>query len=149
MRRTLGEESTSVIRRVYDGRLAAFSDLVCYWFEKARLLIEDGEVERCGFVATKAIAKNANLPVLVRLSEVAAIYDAWQNEPWVVDGAAVRVSLVCFASKDSEIPTLRLNGATAKNINPNLTSGLDTTKVARLNENASSVFIGVQSLIRN
>ncbi|MXO63456.1 class I SAM-dependent DNA methyltransferase, partial [Qipengyuania oceanensis] len=144
MRRTLGEESTSVIRRVYDGRLAAFSDLVCYWFEKARLLIEDGEVERCGFVATKAIAKNANLPVLVRLSEVAAIYDAWQNEPWVVDGAAVRVSLVCFASKDSEIPTLRLNGATAKNINPNLTSGLDTTKVARLNENASSVFIGVQ-----
>lgn len=144
MRRTLGEESTSVIRRVYDGRLAAFSDLVCYWFEKARLLIEGGEVERCGFVATKAIAKNANLPVLVRLSEVAVIYDAWQNEPWVVDGAAVRVSLVCFASKDSEIPTLRLNGTTAKNINPNLTTGLDTTKVSRLNENAGSVFIGIQ-----
>ncbi|MEN8861065.1 class I SAM-dependent DNA methyltransferase, partial [Qipengyuania flava] len=144
MRRTLGDQATSTIRAVYQGRLAAFSDLVCYWFEKARVLMASEGVERCGFVATKAIAKNANLPVLVRLSDVATFYDAWQNEPWVVDGAAVRVSLICFASKHQETSSLRLNGEFVGNINPNLTSGLDTTKVARLNENIGSVFIGVQ-----
>ncbi len=25
------------------------------------------------------------------------ISDAWSDEPWVIDGAAVRVSLVCFS----------------------------------------------------
>ena len=144
MRRTLGEAPTAVIRRVYVGRLAAFSDLVCYWFEKARALMESGAIERGGFVATKAIAKNANLPVLVRLSEAATIYNAWQNEPWVVDGASVRVSLVCFARKGQALEELNLNGAQVGHINPNLTTGLDTTKVARLEENAGSVFIGIQ-----
>lgn len=144
MRRTLGEEATEVIRSAYRERLSAFSDLVCYWFEKARALIADGQLARCGFVATKAVAKNANLPVLVRLSQDADIFYAWQNEPWVVDGAAVRVSLVCFAKKGSHFGDLFLDGSRVSHINPNLTSGLDTTTVNRLEENNNSVFIGVQ-----
>lgn len=144
MKRTLGESSTAVVRSVYAGRLTAFSDLVCYWFEKARGMIAAGRVRRAGFVSTKAVAKNVNLPVLQKLAADASIYDAWENEPWVVDGAAVRVSLVCFAAPSEPILGLRLNGKSAPRINPNLTSGEDTSKVAKLRENASSVFIGVQ-----
>ena len=144
MKRTLGEDTTEVIRHVYAGRLTAFSDLVCYWFEKTRAMIAAGRVRRSGLVATKAIAKNVNLPVLVRLSEDARIYNAWQNEPWVVDGAAVRVSIICFAHENEPVGPSSLNGFHVERINPNLTSGLDTTRVARLQENAASVFIGVQ-----
>ncbi len=144
MKRTLGETATEVVRTVYAGRLTAFSDLVCYWFEKSRAMIASGRVRRSGFVSTKAIAKNVNLPVLQKLASDARIYDAWQNEPWVVDGAAVRVSLVCFAAPHEPIPSLHLNGESVSRINPNLTSGEDTSSVAKLRENANSVFIGVQ-----
>ena len=30
------------------------------------------------------------------------IFDAWSDEPWVIDGAAVRVSLVCFSRAGDE-----------------------------------------------
>ncbi len=144
MKRTLGDPATAVLREVYGKRLTAFSDLVCYWFEKSRAMVSTGRVRRGGFVSTKAIAKNVNLPVLKRLADDAQIYDAWANEPWVVDGAAVRVSLVCFAEPNQSIPVLRLDGKDVSEINPNLTSGENTSKVAKLRENANSVFIGVQ-----
>jgi hypothetical protein len=118
--------------------------LVCYWFEKAREMIEHGKAQRCGFVATKSIAKNVNLPVLVRIADEARIFNAWQNEPWVVDGAAVRVSLVCFERKAAPTGSVCLNGHSVEHINPNLTTGLNTTAVKRLKENADSAFIGVQ-----
>lgn len=144
MKRTLGEDDTEIIRTVYAGRLTAFSDLVCYWFEKARAMIEAGRARRGGFVSTKAIAKNVNLPVLKKLAGDATIYDAWQNEPWVVNGAAVRVSLVCFAAPEERISRIRLDGHEVSHINPNLTSGQNTSMVAKLLENEGSVFIGVQ-----
>lgn len=144
MKRTLGDVATDVLRRVYHGRITPFSDLVCYWFEKSRAMIADGRLRRSGFVSTKAIAKNVNLPVLQKLAVDAQIYDAWQNEPWVVNGAAVRVSLVCFAAQEESIQRLCLNGQRVSKINANLTSGQDTSSVTKLSENAKSVFIGVQ-----
>lgn len=143
MKSVLGESHTESIRSVFGGRLAAFSDLVCYWFEKSRDMIARGRAQRCGLVATKAIAKNANLPVLKAVSADAIIFDAWQNEPWIVDGAAVRVAIVCFSGKSEHIK-FRLNGRDVNRINPNLTTGLDTSAVARLRENDGTVFIGVQ-----
>lgn len=144
MKSSLGEENTAIIRQIFGDRLSAFSDLVCYWFEKSRAMIANNEARFCGLVATKAVAKNANLPVMVRLSEDTQIFDAWQNEPWVVNGAAVRVSIVCCSAPDIRHPVLRLNGEAVANINPNLTTGLDTTTVAKLAENTGTVFIGVQ-----
>jgi hypothetical protein len=144
MKRTLGGDDTEVLRKVYGKRLSAFSDLVCYWFEKSRSMVAAGSLLRGGFVSTKAIAKNVNLPVLKNLAADSTIYDAWANEPWVVDGAAVRVSLVCFASHDENIHGLILNGNSVDQINPNLTSGENTSDVAKLRENVNSVFIGVQ-----
>ena len=140
----LGAVETTAIRKVYGNRIAAFSDLVCYWFEKSRAMIMAGKVDSVGFVATKGIAKNANLPVLVRLAAVSNIFEAWSNEPWVVNGAAVRVSLICFGSGTGRSTSPNLNGHSVARINANLTSGIDTTEVVRLDENSGSVFIGVQ-----
>jgi hypothetical protein len=35
---------------------------------------------------------------LQRICESGSIFNAWSDEPWINDGAAVRVSLVCFGS---------------------------------------------------
>lgn len=144
MLRTLGEEPTKALRNAYKDQLAAFSDLVLYWFVKSNELIQANRIRRCGFVATKAIAKNANLPVLISLRKSAVIFNAWANEQWIVDGAKVRVSLVCFSSRTMAPDEFKLNGVKVQNINANLTTGVDTSSVAQLVENRSTCFIGVQ-----
>ena len=64
MKRRLGSRCHRGDRSNYDGRLPGFTDLVCYWFENGRALIEAGDVARVGFVATNSIRKNTNLPVM-------------------------------------------------------------------------------------
>ena len=59
--------------------------------------------------ATNSIRGGANRRVLDRLARTGVIYDAWDDEPWILDGAAVRVSLICFANEvQAEV---RLSGA--------------------------------------
>ena len=72
------------------------ADLVCYWHEKARAMIEAGKVERVGLLATQGIRGGANRRVLERIKETGDIFLAWADEPWVVEGAAVHVSFVGF-----------------------------------------------------
>jgi type II restriction/modification system DNA methylase subunit YeeA len=70
-----------------------------------------------------------------------AICEAWSDEPWVIDGAAVRVSLICFGEQSAGIA--HLNGAVVSCINADLTSGvLDLTKARRLLENTNIAFMG-------
>ena len=65
------------------------------------------------------------------LSPTAAIFDAWSDEPWVIDGAAVRVSLVCFAAKGAGLPAF-LNGGETAHIHADLMAGgIDLTRVVR------------------
>jgi hypothetical protein len=52
-------------------------------------------------VATNSIRGGANRRVLDRIVEDSRIFEAWSDEPWIVEGAAVRVSLVCFAEASS------------------------------------------------
>ena len=104
----LGKDYTNTLRRIYQGRVPGGADLVCYWFEKARALIEQGKVRRAGLVATNSIRGGANRKVLERILSTplpqagegpgvrARIFNAWSDEDWVNEGAAVRVSLVCF-----------------------------------------------------
>jgi type II restriction/modification system DNA methylase subunit YeeA len=92
----LGEEYTKALRACYQGRLPGGADLVCYWFEKARVQIEAGKAQRAGLVSTNSIRGGANRKVLERICESGRIFNAWSDEPWVNEGAAVRVSLICF-----------------------------------------------------
>ena len=140
---TLGTDYTERLRAAYKGSLPAFSDLVCYWFRQAGELVANGAVARAGLVATNSIRGGSNRTVLDRIAKQGAIFDAWSDEPWVVDGAAVRVSLVCFAKKTTQL-SVRLNGKTASTIAPDLTAGTaDLTKARKL-ARVGTAFIGGQ-----
>ena len=144
MRDGLGHEYTERLRLTYRGSVPASSDLVCYWFHKAGRLLARGEIARAGLVATNSIRGGNNRPVLDQIDADGAIFDAWSDEPWVVDGAAVRVSLICFAPEDAELPT-HLDGEQTHRIAADLTSdGADLTKANRLIRNRHTAFVGNQ-----
>lgn len=141
MKRRLGVTETEAIRSIYDGRLPGFTDLVCYWFENARDMIETGRAKRAGFVATNSIRKNTNLPVMQRIVATTRVFDAWPEQKWTIEGAAVDVSLICFG--DADQPTM-LNGLAVDTVNPDLTTGLNLTLAGPLRENADGAFLGIQ-----
>ena len=126
MKGSLGVDQTERIRSIFAGRLPGFTDLVCYWFEKSREAVVLGNAKRVGLVATNSIAKNTNLPVMRRITKDLTIYEAHSDEAWVVDGAAVRVSIILFGHKSAD-GIQKLNGVRVANINANLTSGIDVS----------------------
>lgn len=142
MKRRLGVEMTEAMRAIYVGRLPGFTDLVCYWFENARAMIEAGSAVRAGLVATNSIRKNTNLPVMHRIAATTQIFAAWPEEQWTVDGAAVDVSLVCFG--ESAGAALTLDGEVVPTINPDLSTGINLTQAGPLVENRNSAFLGIQ-----
>ena len=143
MRGVLGDEYTERMRATYKDCVPAFADLVCYWFYKAHGLVADNRVVRVGLVATNSIRGGRNRAVLDRIVERSRVFDAWSDEPWIVDGANVRVSLVCFASGYVELASF-LNGQPVSRINADLTGGdLSVSKANRLPANAKTSFIGI------
>ncbi len=143
MRGGLGHDYTERLRRAYRGSVPSSADLVCYWFHKAGALVTEDRLARAGLVATNSIRGGNNRAVLDRIVAHGAIFDAWSDEPWINDGAAVRVSLVCFARKNSGISVL-LNGAPTTRIHSDLTGGAtDLTQARRLEANQSTAFLGV------
>ncbi|MFM8330499.1 MAG: class I SAM-dependent DNA methyltransferase [Candidatus Methylumidiphilus sp.] len=145
----LGEDYTQALRACYQGRVPGGADLVCYWFEKARAHIETGQAKRAGLVATNSIRGGANRKVLERINASGHIFHAWGDEPWINDGAAVRVSLVGFSGKSEGLP-LVLDGNSASEIYADLTAGkvngadLDLTQAKCLPENTGISFEGTK-----
>ncbi len=142
MKRKLGVDMTERVRALYEDRLPGFTDLVCYWFENARAMIEKGVAARAGLVGTNSIRKNTNLPVLHRIAATTRIFNAWSEEQWTVDGASVDVSLICFGNHDG-LPIL-LDGKIVESINPDLTTGLNLTAASSLDDNEDGAFLGIQ-----
>ncbi len=131
MRGVLGDNYTEELRQAYVQSVPAAADLVCFWFDKAERLVASGNLARAGLVATNSIRGGSNRAVLDRVVQRGAIFDAWSNEPWVVEGAAVRVSLICFATKDAELAAF-LNGDSTSRINSNL--GLEELDLTQANQ---------------
>jgi len=140
LRTNLGDEYVDALFRVYDGRVAREADLVVYWHEKARAALEAGRTGRVGLLATQGIRGGANRTVLERIKETGDIFLAWSDEPWVVEGAAVHVSFVCYDNGSEE--TRQLDERPVAAINANLTAGVDLTRVGRLEENRGIAFMG-------
>ena len=144
MRAELGDEYTQALRRQYDGRVPGGADFVTYWFEKARAQIEAGKAQRAGLVGTNSIRGGASRRVLERIVATAPVFEAWSDEEWINNGAAVRVSLVCFGDGKGA----SLDGKPVSEIHADLTAGnetsgaLDLTLAKRLDENAITSFIG-------
>ena len=144
----LGEDYVSRLFETYAGRVPAEADLVCYWFEKAGRHIASGKAARAGLVATNSIRGGANRRALQAATDTRRIFDAWSDEPWVIDGAAVRVSLVCFSRVgDASASGARLDGQPVEEIYADLTArgsgaGVDLTEAKRLPANAGVAFMG-------
>ncbi len=148
MLRELGEDYVQTLRSEYDGRVPGGADLVTYWFEKARAQIEAGKCRRAGLVATNSIRGGANQQVLARICDTSKIFNAWSDEEWINEGAAVRVSLVCFGISvipaRAGIQSVVLNGNSVETIHADLTAGegLNLTQAQPLKENAGVCFMG-------
>ena len=146
MIKELGEQYTAQLRECYEGRVPGGADLVTYWFEKARAALESGVTKRAGLVATNSIRGGANREVLERIRESGEIFNAYSDEEWVVEGAAVRVSIICFAGKDYNGPRM-LDEKPAPRIFADLTaSSIDLTQAKRLRENAGVCFQGIKKV---
>ncbi len=146
MRGELGDDYTDALRELYAGRVPGGADLVTYWFEKARAQIEAGKCLRAGLVATNSLRQKRNRPVLERILESGQIFNAWSDEEWINEGAAVRVSLTCFGVKDHGQPVM-LDGQPVANIHADLTAGgnggSDLTSAQPLKSNAGWSYFGL------
>ena len=120
------------------------SDLCCYWFELGRQAIARATSSeaspRVGLLATQGIRGGANREVLKRIKDTGDIFTAWSDRRWILDGAAVHVSIVGF---DNGTETERtLDGKPVEQINADLTGDLDLSQAARLQENMAVAFMG-------
>ncbi len=140
----LGEEYATTLRRAF-AEVPGGADLVCYWFAKAWEMMQAGTLTRAGLVATNSIRGGANRAVLKPIVEGGRILEAWSDESWTVEGAAVRVSLICFDRQENG--SARLNGMEVERVFSDLTGmagAVDITASSRIRENRRSAFIGDQ-----
>jgi type II restriction/modification system DNA methylase subunit YeeA len=77
---------------------------------------------------------------LERILETGGIFMAWSDRPWLLEGAAVRVSMVGFDGGIQEDRSL--DGEPVERIHANLTSETETTSASQLEENAGISFVG-------
>ena len=140
MRAELGDEYVEALRKLYGDRIPGQSDLVCYWFEKARAMIEEGKVKRAGLLATQGIRGGANRKVLERIKETGDIFWAQSDRVWILDGATVHVSMVGFDGGKAD--SYLLDNQLVASINADLSSNSNLTKATPLEENFNLSFVG-------
>lgn len=142
MRGELGDKYVDDLRDLYEKRIPRQSDLVCYWFEKARALIEQDRIDRAGLLATQAIRGGANRTVLDRIKNTGDIFWAQSDRNWVLDGATVHVSMIGFDNGSEHYRAL--DSTPVAEIYADLTSTIDLTAAERLPENENFCFVGIQ-----
>ena len=131
----LGDNYTRDLFRLYLGLVDPKSDIVCYWFARTGKLLSYSKHLRAGLLATQNIRSETNRAVLETILEAGQIFMAWSDREWILDGADVRVSMICFdGGKENEI---RLDGNPVTQIHSNLTSMVDVTQAKLLNENSN------------
>ena len=141
LRRELGDAYVDALFKTWAGRVPAEADLCCYWFEQAREQIAAGHTRRAGLLATQGIRGGANREVIKRIKESGDIFFAIGDREWILDGAAVHISMVGFDDGSEKERTL--NGCPVPAIHPNLSaSAADTTQAVVLPENRGLSFMG-------
>jgi type II restriction/modification system DNA methylase subunit YeeA len=145
LRGGLGKDYVNDLFTAWEGFVPREADLVSYWHEKARQLIKAGRVKRAGLLATQSIRMGANRKVLKRVKQSGDIFMAWSDEPWVVEGAALRISIV--GQDDGSEKKRTLDGKPVEVIFADLKGGdvdsPDLTEVRVLMENQGLSFMGV------
>jgi type II restriction/modification system DNA methylase subunit YeeA len=116
------------------------ADLVCYWFEKARAMIEEEKQNVLACLQRNSIRGGANSKVLERIKETGDIFWAQSDRDWILDGAIVHVSMIGFDDGSEQEKTL--DGLQVGSIHSDLTSSAKLTKASRLFENSGICFQG-------
>ncbi|HJW71329.1 MAG TPA: DNA methyltransferase [Geothrix sp.] len=143
LRSAIGDDAVDSLFRTWAGRVPHEADYVCYWFEKARMSVVAGRAKRVGLLATNGIRQGKNRIVLDHILRDSRLFFAESNRDWILEGAAVRVSMVGFGGMESGEP-LMLDGEVVSTINADLTSGLDLKLARNIPENLKLSFIGDQ-----
>lgn len=140
----LGEAYAESLRAVFADRVPGTADFVVYWFEKAARMLSRNETLRFGFVATQSIRRKFNRAPIEQYNSQIEVYSAVSDDPWVINGAAVRVSIVCF-SRRSLSPTKVLDGRSVDHITLDLNAdGLDASDVLPLDQNKAFCLEGTK-----
>ena len=142
MRPELGNDYVTAIEKVFYADFGDLTpDLICYWHQKSLNHLLSGKVKRVGLLATNSIRGGTNRLVLRNIVENANIFNAWSDREWTLDGAAVRVSMICF--DDGEEESIRLDDIPVKAIFSDLTADVDITGAKILPENKLLSFQGI------
>ena len=145
LRASLGDDYVQRLFNAYRGLVPGEADLVAYWVAKVGQLLLSGQARRAGLVSTNSVRGRSNRLVLDPLAEAGAIFNAWADEPWVIDGAAVRVSIICLSAASE--PDVHLNGRRIDRINADLTPGhCDLVAARRLAANDGIAFQGLKKV---
>lgn len=141
LRRELGDAYVDRLFELWSDRVPREADLCAYWLEMARSSIEGKGALRAGLLATQGIRGGANRRVLGRILETGSIFWAWSDRPWILEGAAVHVSMIGFAGA-SATSDRALDGHPVERINADLTAGPATSSAKRLEANQGLSFMG-------
>lgn len=139
MIRELGEGYVKRLRDAHLKDVPGGANLVCYWVFHANEMMKRKGTQSIGLVTTNAIRSGADRKTLEALSKTAKIYHALSDEPWVVDGASVRVSIFCASIHER---SKSLNGRPVEDITSSLSEFPLPSPVA-LQENTRTSFTGV------
>ena len=142
IREELGAAYAERLRDVYGGDLGARPDLCAYWHELARRRVEGRSTGKAGLLATNSIRHSYSRRVLERILATGGIFFAFSDEPWVNDGAAVRIAIV--GQDDGSTDDRYLDGDSVSHINPDLSTGATVSDARQLSENANTAFTGDQ-----
>jgi len=96
-------------------------------------MVEAKSAKRVGLLATQGIRGGDNRTVLERIKQTGDIFLGWSDRNWLLEGAAVHVSIIGF---DAGAETSRtLDGEDVLAINADLTDSIDITSAKALEEN--------------
>ena len=144
----LGDAYVNLLHAAYRGTAPASANLVSYWF--AQLARQIGAADpapaiRIGLVATKTIARGSSNKPFAALATLPGmrITNAVSDMRWEIDGAEVRVALLCLSNVDSDAGT-RLDGVDVALVNADLTTGVDVSLAGPRPENRGLCFQGVK-----
>ena len=142
MREEMGDEVVERIYKVWGNHVPNGADLCAYWFENARIQITKNKAKRAGLLATQAIRGSSYREVIQNIKASGDIFFAVSDRDWILDGAAVHISMVGF--DDGSETQKSLDGRLAKTINADLSSrSADVTTANRLKETLKIAFQGV------
>ena len=134
--RELGDFYTTQLRTAYKGDVPESADLVCYWF--AQCVRASPRLKSAGLVASNSVrSSSSNIPIQ-HFAARFPLFSAWSDLPWVVEGAAVRVSVVCGSSTPHQDKTL--DGHSVSQISPSLKE--DAFRPTRIRAQRDIIFRG-------